>query len=376
MRVTEPYTIFLRTLSSGKKVYYYQFRDTAGHRSNALSTGCTKLTEAKRFCQRLYNSGAMKLHDGISFKDFTKDFFAADSDFCKWKLINGTPLKPETAKRYSNLLKGQLVPFFDKIPIANITKDLCKEWVLWASDKWAPKTVNTAQGVLNIIFENAIEKRLIDRNPVHKLGMRKTVKKSRDLLTVQEITAIYHSEWSIPQQRSMFLLAVITGMRIGEVVALHWQDIKDGYIDVHSNYSDKFGFQSSTKTYVNRYVPIPSDFPFPEQVADWVFTKKGKTPIKGHALYNIVKRKCADMGIDTAGRGITIHSLRNFFVSYLQKCNIPENKIRAVVGHTDETMTDLYTYWKPDMFPEVYDAQIKLYNSIIAGVNNADEQDN
>ena len=69
--------------------------------------------------------------------------------------------------------------------------------------------------------------------------------------------------------------------------------------------------------------------------------------------------------IDYKSRHLTVHTNRNFYNSYLQSQNVPEPKIRAVIGHKDPTMTNLYTYWKPDMFPEVYEAQYKLYKEII-----------
>lgn len=53
MRITEPYTIFLRKLPSGKSVYYYQFRNENGVRSPAYSTGTNKLSQARRLCQKL-----------------------------------------------------------------------------------------------------------------------------------------------------------------------------------------------------------------------------------------------------------------------------------------------------------------------------------
>ena len=65
MRVTEPYTIFPRTLSSGKIVYYYQFRNQEGKRSSAKSTGCTTLSAARRYCQKLYNDGEFKINSHI-----------------------------------------------------------------------------------------------------------------------------------------------------------------------------------------------------------------------------------------------------------------------------------------------------------------------
>ena len=57
MRVTEPYTLFPRKLPSGKTVIYYQYRRSDGTRSAPKSTGCTTMTAAKRFCNKLYNSG-------------------------------------------------------------------------------------------------------------------------------------------------------------------------------------------------------------------------------------------------------------------------------------------------------------------------------
>ena len=53
------------------------------------------------------------------------------------------------------------------------------------------------------------------------------------------------------------------------------------------------------------------------------------------------------------------------FISYLESKNVSEPKIRAVVGHKDSSMTDLYTYWTPDMFPEIYAAQEEMIRSIL-----------
>ena len=70
-------------------------------------------------------------------------------------------------------------------------------------------------------------------------------------------------------------------------------------------------------------------------------------------------------GIDYKKRKLTVHTNRDFYNTYLLSQNVPEPKVRAVIGHKDSSMTNLYTYWKPDMFTEVYEAQIKLYKEII-----------
>ncbi len=72
LRVTEPYTIFQRTLPSGKKVYYYQFRLENGKRSPAYSTGQTKLSQAKRVCKRLYDSGKFLENSSLKFRKLAR----------------------------------------------------------------------------------------------------------------------------------------------------------------------------------------------------------------------------------------------------------------------------------------------------------------
>lgn len=361
MRITEPYTIFPRKLPSGKTVYYYQYRDDYGIRSSARSTGCDTLAKAKRFCQKLYNDNQFSAtRSTVLFSTFSKELFTENSRYFEWKKINGKQLKPETIRRYVVSLEYQLLPFFDDMDIRKISKETIKEWVIWASEKWSPKTINNAQGVLNIILESAIDRNIIQNNPLHKIGYRKTEKKKRQLLTIEEIKELYNSEWSNPYEKSAFLLAVITGMRSGEIMALHQKDIYENYLDVKYSISERYGL-GTTKTDLCRYVPLPKGFKFVSNDTLFAF------PIKAHSVYNAMTRKLVKMGIDIKARGITVHSLRNFFISYLQSENIPEPKIRAVVGHADKTMTDLYTYWTPQMFPEVYEAQNKLFKQITGG---------
>ena len=322
------------------------------------------MSKARRFCQQLYNSGSLFVDNSITLADFSCGFFSDDGEFAQWKKVNGSPLKPETARRYNTAITKHIIPFLGDYRLGDITRDVCKQWIMWASERWSPKTVNLAQGTLNLILESAMEKDIINRNPLYRLGFRNIEKKKRQLLTVEELRALYAGQWPTELHREMFLLAAVTGMRLGEIVALQSSDIHEGFIDVHSDYSDRYGFQETTKTSMNRCVPIPEGFVFPKSEG-FVFSRSdGSKPVKGHCLYNALTRRCDSLGIDKKARGITFHSLRSFFISYLQSQNVNESKIRAVVGHADETMTDIYTYWTPDMFPEVYEAQKKLFSEI------------
>lgn len=380
MRITEPYTLFLRTLPSGKQVYYYQYRDENGRRSCAYSTGTDKLSQAKRICQRMYNEGKFRSETGMLFKTFAEGFFDEDSPYRKWKKTSGVDLAPSTLDSYVKLLKHQLMPYFGNMQLSKINTDTVKQWIVWLNDNWSAKTSNNAQSVLNIILKSAKEKRLIKEVPSSDLSFRKIQKKHRELLTVDEIREIYQKgDWRHEYARRAFLVCAITGMRIGEVVGLQSFEVGEDRLNVEHSLHPHFGL-GATKTRVCRFVPIPRILNLKSKCGSkWAFQKDNREePVQAAYIYKRLMAICAGMGIDTKARGITVHSLRNMFISYMRGSTFGENidlKIKAVVGHADESMTDWYTYWTPEMFPEIYEVQEKLYKQI-TGEKNEDKQDN
>lgn len=362
MRVTEPYTLFKRTLKTGKVVYYYQFRDADGCRSNPKSTGCSTLSQAKRFCQKLYNDGFFRQFSSLNFEVFTRDFFSHESEYYRWKIVNKDNITDETLLAYRKLLRYQLLPFFSSFSLKDITRSDVKQWIIWCSSKWSAKTTNNAQTVMNIIMNQAVDKQLIDFNPLSNLKFRKVEKKKREILTKTEIKEIYNSGlWKCEMCREVFLVAAITGMRISEIVALTDNDVSENYINVAHSYSRYFGI-GDTKTHTSRFVPKPKSLIL-HSGNDFIFQDMDK-PLGISKLYHAFMSVCDKLKIDCKSRNVTLHTLRNFFISYLQSENVSEPKIRAIVGHKDSSMTGLYTYWTPEMFPEIYEAQEKLYHEI------------
>lgn len=373
MRFTEPYTIFLRTLPSGKSVYYFQYRDENGIRSPAYSTGTNKLSQARRICQKLYNEGKFNTNSGTLFKSFATGFFDDTSSYRKWKITNNEDLAPSTLDSYKRLLENQLLPYFGEMQIRKISTNTVKEWIIWLNEHWSPKTSNNAQSVFNIIMKSAKEKRLIKEVPSADLSFRKIKKKHRELLTVEELHKIYISNgWHWEVARLAFLVTALTGMRIGEVVGLQSFEVENDRLNVEHTLHPRFGL-GPTKTRVCRFVPIPTILNLKSKCGKtWAFQKPTEdAPVLAGYVYKRLMAICKELNIDTKARGITVHSLRNMFISYMRGSTFGETidlKIKAVVGHADSTQTDWYTYWTPEMFPEIYEVQEKLYKQITIGV--------
>ncbi|MBR3544323.1 MAG: tyrosine-type recombinase/integrase family protein [Treponema sp.] len=372
MRFTEPYTIFPRKLPSGRVVYYYQFRDEYGVRSAARSTGTSIKAQAKRICQRLYNEGLFQKNSTQLFKTFAKGFFDEGSPYMQWKRASGYDLSKSTVASYKMLLETKILPYFGEKQISRISTGDVKNWIVWLNERWSAKTSNNAQSVLNIILKEAKEKRLIREVPSADLSFRKIKKKERVLLTVEELAKIYASpEWRWECARRAFLVCAVTGMRIGEVTGLQTADVEDDRLNVQHSLHPRFGL-GETKTRVNRFVPIPPAMGLKETCGDvWAFEKPTENaPVDENYVYKRFTAIVDSLGIDRKARGITVHTLRNLFISYMRGSSFGEKidlKIKAVVGHADESMTDWYTYWTPEMFPEIYEVQEKLWRQIVGG---------
>lgn len=281
-------------------------------------------------------------------------------------------LAKSTVASYRRLLSHQILPYFGKMEISKITVSTIKEWIVWLNESWSAKTSNNAQSVMNIILKSAKEKGLIRDVPSADLSFRKVRKKERVLLTVDELRKIYRSPlWNWECARRAFLVCAITGMRIGEVTGLQAVDVYEDRLNVRHSLHPLYGL-GETKTRVCRYVPIPPQLKLREKCGKvWAFEKPGRDkPCDEMYFYKRFVAVLDSLGIDRKGRGLTVHSLRNFFISYMRGSAFGESidmKIKAVVGHADGTQTDWYTYWTPEMFPEIYQVQEKLYKEIVDG---------
>ncbi len=368
----EPYIVFPRTLKSGRKVYYCQFRKEDGTRSAGRSLGTTNRVEAERRARKLWREGFFEeegRYKSPLFKDFAKGFFDPSSEFVQWKEATGKKLAPSTLSFYRTSLVKRVMPYFGNIRLADITSAKIKSWILKSKEEDAAETTNRAIAVLSLILKAAVEKGHIQSNPASGLGRRKVERKERELLTVEEISAIYHSEWPNESAKRLFLVLAITGLRIGEAVGLLSKNVFPDRLNIENSMHPAFGL-GPTKTRERRVVPIPSSLNLLSYCGSkWAFQKEQEEkPVSASIIYNRLMRICTSLGIDTKKRGITVHSLRNFFISYMRSSSYGsaiDLKIKAVVGHTDSSMTDWYTYWKPEAFTEIYELQEELLKKIL-----------
>ena len=152
------------------------------------------------------------------------------------------------------------------------------------------------------------------------------------------------------------LMAIYTGMRVGEISALKWEDVKEDYIHINrsqikfkdENGKSKYDIRNSPKTDtgIRDVVIIPElrmvlrRLRLINPFTEYVFEKNG-TFMSVHAFTMILYRVCEEIKIKKRG----MHVLRKTYATRLINAGVDESIIINQMGHTDFRTTKNYYYY-------------------------------
>ena len=137
-------------------------------------------------------------------------------------------MKPSTIRVYASYYRPYISPVIGQLSLSQITRRHILQIQAQAASKLCPATNNILLQVIKIILNEAVEDKLIPENPAKRIkAMQITQKASQSYhraLTREEQAQFMHAA------RDNFyyeLLAfqLLTGMRLGEIGALCWNDI-------------------------------------------------------------------------------------------------------------------------------------------------------
>lgn len=281
------------------------------------------------------------------------------------------------------------------------------------SDKLSASSIVKVHRLLAAAYKKAYVTREINYNPVLAVTPPKAErKKEKEIFTNIEILQIFKAIKHIknhPGFRStthdyhtMVLLLLTTGMRIGELLALQWQDIDFGkrLIHIHSTISHTEIHQPKTAT-GDRLIPILFDSMLKRlqalrkangtyKISGYIFATKTGRPMSYQNFLkrwqtickmaaedckkcgnkrsvnwqcscgNIVKKRantCSVCGqkqpkqwlcqCGTTNKEIekTIHTFRHTFATIMLSKGIPIKEVSIILGHAQaSTTTDMYTH--------------------------------
>jgi len=140
-------------------------------------------------------------------------------------------LAAKTAERYGELADRQIIPHLGNIALQKLKPAQIQDWhakLLKAGGKdgraLSARTVGHAHRVLHRALERALKAELVSRNVAHAMTPPKVEAVEVEALSGEQVTAVLTAlagHWLEP----IALMALATGMRRGEILALRWSDI-------------------------------------------------------------------------------------------------------------------------------------------------------
>lgn len=240
-----------------------------------------------------------------------------------------------------NVLNGTLIPFFgnkclDEISSYNIEQ--FKSYLL-RERNLAPKSVNNYLCILSRCLKSAVEWEMVTDVP--KIKLLKIPPQKYDFLNEAEIEILLQQASGM--WHDMILLAVRTGLRFGELIALQWEDInlKENILTVQRNLVR--GIEGSPKNNKTRAVPLsPSVVQMLQNKEHnkYLFHDAGGAPLKYIACRKKLHKICVTAGL----RKISWHVLRHSFASHLAAKRNSIIAIKELLGHSDIKTTLRYAH--------------------------------
>jgi len=134
-------------------------------------------------------------------------------------------VKPTTYNNYTVKVKNHIKPAIGHYKLKALRQDIIQKFVNSLSAKGlAPSTVIDVFKVLNNALETAVDDGLIVRNVANRVKLPKTTKPQITVLTQEQQNA-FVEQAKVTYMGVVYIFDLCTGMRLGELLGLKWQDI-------------------------------------------------------------------------------------------------------------------------------------------------------
>src|SRR5580700_8327001 len=144
----------------------------------------------------------------------------------QWLATSAKPrLRPKSYTEYESLLRLHIRPCLGARPLGAITQfDIQSLYAQMFNRGLSPRTIEYTNAVLQSAFRQAVRWKMLAEDPCVGVDLPRVKRKEMEALSVEECRRFLHvaekSEWF-----PVLALALTTGMRPSEYLALKWTDI-------------------------------------------------------------------------------------------------------------------------------------------------------
>jgi integrase len=305
------------------------------------------------------------------------------ADFLEQWLANTARhrLRPRTFYRYQQLVRLHAVPKIGKTPLARLRpQELSELYAARLAAGSSPRTVQFLHAVLHRALKQALHWNLIARNPADAVTAPRPTRAEIHPLTQEQTNALLDASEG-DEIEALYVLAVMTGMRQGELLGLQWADVDwdAGRVEVRhtlqwgegtwtlaepktgrSRRSIKLpptvlhalrGHRARQRTQRLALGPAWQDHGF-------VFCQADGTPLPARNLGRLFAKLLQRAGLPR----VRFHDLRHTAGTSLIAEGIPLVMVKDLLGHSTIAITaDIYSHVLPPHQDQVADRMERLY---------------
>ncbi|HEX4032615.1 MAG TPA: tyrosine-type recombinase/integrase [Terracidiphilus sp.] len=253
-------------------------------------------------------------------------------------------LSYSTARGYRSYLSKHVKPRWGSTPLVDIKALEVTEWL--KSLPLSPKTRGQVRALLHLLFERAMLWCLIElqRNPIELVKVKGTSKRQKRPQILAPAKFLELVGKLRDPYRTMAIVAMCTGLRVSEILALRWEhiDFKAGSMMVTQGVVN--GRIGRAKTEAS-HDDVPLDSAFADVLLRWKGDHKEglvfPSPVTGGCYYSgiiqrqILKPKGEDVGI----AGLGWHTFRHTYRSLLDETGAPIGVQQKLMRHANVSTT-------------------------------------
>ena len=372
----------VRQIKGGKNYYYQFIKD--GKRYNGVCEGCTTKRAAEAYEKRMRDTVA-KATEQKNVRALIENFrneltggetvtLAAAFDRYLTKPARRSPGAHQVAVNrtyWRDFVAFMAATYPETTDLAAVTRKQAEEYITTlrtsgafdkavtftrkgeqrtytsTADQLSPRTINARHQAIRAVFARLKEDAGLIANPfdVPKLKLDTA---SRDVFSEEEIKLI-GDRWTIPYIKPVFLVGFNTGLTLGDICLLKWDEIAGNWI------TNKRRRKTGTSLEIPILPPLAAflaeqrtrtdggEYVFPELAALYQRSPTG--------VNNRIRLFLQNIGIASAekvegrSRAVSVkaaHAMRHTFAYQAGKHNIPLPIVQAVLGHLSPAMTALY----------------------------------
>lgn len=351
--------------------YYAKFR--VNGKQKMLATKVPVKGNNKRKAERVLKELIAK-YEGLNLEN-ENILFTAFLD--KWLQSVKPILKPATWESYDKTVSGKIKPYFEQknYRFREMKPEIFTEYFVYLATEGKSngkgglsyKTVKNIRGVLSSAYEYAIENSYIKDNPVLKSKMPSfahSIKSDVPEYSAEQVRKLLLFAKENDSHIYIFLLlALYTGLRKGELLALTWDDVDYGKKLLRVNKSRTGSRKAITAQITtpktessNRKIPLNDTVlealkaekkrqdehaeilgnGYDKSHSFIVRTVLGKPYVNLSAINRVVNRLTENAGLPHC----TIHGFRHSVASILDDNGVPIQDISVLLGHESVQTTE------------------------------------